>query len=116
MNNRRKTEPRFRRICASDVCATLLVVAAIGIAAWATDADRWRLAVHQFDQFVNRARIYLGALAQSGSMSALFYPTLAMTVFAVTLRLVFNQPPDWMRLPVAGVFLSLQITYLAFRA
>ncbi|HUS35108.1 MAG TPA: glycosyltransferase [Verrucomicrobiae bacterium] len=116
MNSPRNSDQTNRRPSACDVCAALLVIVAIGIGACASDAELWRYAAHQSQQFVNQARIYFGALTQSDSMGALFYPALAMTIFAVTLRLVFNQPPDWMRLPVAIVFAGLQITYLAFRA
>jgi uncharacterized membrane protein len=42
-------------------------------------------------------------------------PSIAMLVLALVLQLVWQRPPNWLRLPIASLFLLLQVNYLIFR-
>src|SRR5689334_4300453 len=93
----------------------VIVATAILIFVWANDPGRLEAAAHHGQQFIDRARICFGTLTRNASFARMLYPALAMLLFAGTVRLLFQRPPDWMRLPVGFVFLALQIVYLTFR-
>src|SRR5438552_15325091 len=112
MNQPTSTRGSYRRVFAGDLVAVVLAAAALGIAVWGNDPGRWEAAVREAGELLNRARIYFSGATQNSSLAAMFYPAVAMAFFALTLRLLFKRPPDWMRLPVGIVFLALQITYL----
>lgn len=42
-------------------------------------------------------------------------PAILMMAWAGTLVLLFDKPPNWLRLPVGAIFFSLQVAYLTFR-
>ena len=91
------------------------IAAAVVLFIWVNDPGRFGGVLEHGGQLVDRARIYFGLITQNSSLAAAFYPALGMLFFAATLRLLFQSPPDWVRLPVGFVFLALQIAYLTFR-
>jgi cellulose synthase (UDP-forming) len=107
---------KYQRLFACDLSMAILAALTLGIALWVNDPGRLESAAGQVREILSRARIYFISASQGSSAPAMFYPGMAMAFFALTVRFVFKRPPDWMRLPVGLVFLSLQITYLAFRA
>ncbi|MGZ8921665.1 MAG: glycosyltransferase, partial [Limisphaerales bacterium] len=94
-------------------CAAAIGCIVISLAWFADPA--WREAAgDSTSRLFERAQSHL--TIQGGTSTAgLLYPAVAMLFLAGVLRLLFNTPPDWMRLPVGLVFLFLQIAYLAFR-
>lgn len=101
---------------ASEISAAILLLIALALAVWGNDPARWREVFHQGAQLFNAARIDLGSTTHTDAIAPIFYPAIGMLVLAVALRLLFNRPPDCLRLPVGLVFFTLQIVYLAFRA
>lgn len=53
---------------------------------------------------------------QESSWQWVLAPAVAMLALSGSLLLLFDSPPNWVRLPVGLVFLTLQAAYLIFRA
>jgi cellulose synthase (UDP-forming) len=66
-------------------------------------------------EFIKWSRGCLLLPAENAPISWIIYPSLITLGLATVLRLLFDRPPDWIRLPVAIGFLVLQVTYLWFR-
>ena len=60
-------------------------------------------------------RFHLGLVTPTSPLPWILMPTMLMLALAGSLLLLFDQPPDRLRLPVGAVFLGLQATYLTFR-
>jgi cellulose synthase (UDP-forming) len=58
---------------------------------------------------------HLGLVTPNSPPLWVLTPTMLMVAWAGSLLLLFDQPPDWLRLPVGGVFFCLQAAYLTFR-
>jgi cellulose synthase (UDP-forming) len=65
--------------------------------------------------FTAWGRLHLALVSQDSPFGWVFLPTILMAAWAGVLLLLFQRPPDWLRLPVGAVFLFLQVAYLAFR-
>jgi cellulose synthase (UDP-forming) len=92
--------------------ATCLAPAAITPA---LDHIHWEPLTYATTAWIRSVRSALVDTANSDSSSWIFYPAMFMLALAGALRLAFNRPPDFIRLPVGLVFLALQVSYLAFR-
>lgn len=112
-----KSSPRrlSRGLFGGDLSVAILAAAAL-IVLGGHYPGHWEAAVHQGAQLLDRARIFFALATHSDFLEPMFYPAIAMATFAISLRVFFKSPPDWMRLPVGAVFLFLQIVYLSFRA
>lgn len=60
-------------------------------------------------------RFHRGLVTPGSTPLWVLTPTALVVAFAGSLLLLFDRPPDWLRLPVGAVFLCLQAAYLAFR-
>jgi cellulose synthase (UDP-forming) len=65
--------------------------------------------------WIRAIRSALLETANSDSTSWVLYPAMLMLAFSGVLRLAFDRPPDFIRFPVGLVFLTFQVSYLAFR-
>ncbi len=92
--------------------ATCLAPAAIMPA---LDHIDWEPFAYASTAWIRSTRDALLENANSDSTSWVLYPAMFMLALSGALRLAFNRPPDFLRLPVGFVFLTLQVTYLAFR-
>jgi cellulose synthase/poly-beta-1,6-N-acetylglucosamine synthase-like glycosyltransferase len=68
-----------------------------------------------WEDFTQWGRFHLGLVNDQSSLFNILCPALLVLATAGALRFLFNRPPDWLRLPVGLVFLSLQVGYLSFR-
>ena len=104
-----------RGLLRGDLSVAIVAAAAL-IVLWGYNPGHWEAAVHQGAQLLDRARIFFASATKNDLLTPLLYPAIGMAAFAISLRIFFKSPPDWMRLPVGAVFLTLQILYLCFRA
>jgi cellulose synthase (UDP-forming) len=65
--------------------------------------------------WLRAARGGLLAAADSDLRRWILLPAMLMVAVSAVLRLLFRRPPDLLRLPVGLLFLTLQVSYLAFR-
>jgi cellulose synthase (UDP-forming) len=75
----------------------------------------WEPLLSVATDWFSAARDGLLAAGDSESRRWIFLPAMVMLALAAALRLLFQRPPDWVRLPVGLIFLTLQLGYLAFR-
>src|SRR5262249_8163506 len=75
----------------------------------------WEPLTYSTTAWIRSTRNALLETTNSDSTSWILYPAMFMLALAGALRLAFNRPPDFIRLPVGLVFLALQVSYLAFR-
>ena len=57
----------------------------------------------------------LGVVNGHSSLLWVLAPAMFVAAMAGALLLAWDKPPDWIRLPVSGMFLLLQVAYLSFR-
>ena len=57
----------------------------------------------------------LGVVSGHSSLLWVLAPAMFVAAMAGALLLAWDKPPDWIRLPVSGMFLLLQVAYLSFR-
>ena len=81
----------------------------------ALDHIDWEPLTDATTAWIRSIRTALLETANSDSTSWILYPAMLMLALSGALRLAFNRPPDFIRLPVGFVFLALQVSYLAFR-
>ena len=93
-------------------CVALLMIWA---ACWLGERMEWRPLVSGAEGFAQWARFHLPPVTDGSSPFWILFPTILVIAWAGSLLLLFNQPPDWLRLPIGLVFLCLQGTYLLFR-
>src|SRR3954468_11667903 len=92
------------------ICALVL------IGGWSLGrAVDWAAASRCWDDFTSWSCIYFAFPNEDNSHSWILCPALFTIVLAGTVRLLWDRPPDWLRLPVGLGFLILQIAYLGFR-
>jgi cellulose synthase (UDP-forming) len=60
-------------------------------------------------------RFHLGLVTPTSPLLWILTPAMLMLAWAGSLLLLFDKPPDRLRLPISAVFLCLQVAYLAFR-
>ena len=91
-----------------------LMVCVLG-AIWASDYFPWRNWLAIGMEFGDSARAHLSFVSENSRWMWVFTPSLAIFIFSASVLLLFDKPPNWMRPPVAVVFLALQVFYLSFR-
>src|SRR3954468_9830753 len=92
--------------------SSLLIVV---VAIWCTPRLDWTMGPQIWSQFADWSRTYLPFPNEQNPGNWTLGPALFTLVFATALRLLFDRPPDCLRLPVGFGFLSLQVAYLWFR-
>lgn len=82
---------------------------------WAAGFLPWREWMQTGMDFGDWARANLSIVHDNSPWLLVLAPSLIMFALAGTLLLVFDKPPNWIRPPVAFLFLFLQAIYLTFR-
>ena len=112
LNRRALDEPRlFTRGWTVAIVSLLAAWAALWVlqqADWSGPAGAWE-AITQWGLF------HLPLVNGDSSLLWVLSPTVLMLAGAGSLLLLYDQPPDWLRLPVGLAFLFLQAGYLGFR-
>ena len=82
---------------------------------WICGTSDWGVLFQYWEHVIHWGRRQLQL--DSGAVSPLWIMTPAILVawWAITLRTAFKIPPNWVRVPVAIVFVVLQLGYLVFR-
>ncbi len=118
MNNPKPAPPRstFQPRGLAPGWKLVLVVPAAGMAfSWWTGWWDFTSLSAFWKTFSTWASFHLKLVNEDSPLGWVLMPTLLMVAWAGTLLLLFEKPPDWVRLPVGAVFLVLQTAYLAFR-
>ena len=68
-----------------------------------------------WDVFSDWSGRHLFDVTHSSQWLVAILPSVAMLILALILQLVWNRPPNWLRPPIAFLFLLLQVNYLIFR-
>ena len=96
----------------------LLLVAALASAIvalnWWPDST-WNSVRQSWMVFHGWSNRHLLTVTEGSPLLVACLPCAAMLVMALALQLIWDRPPNWVRLPVAIIFLILQGTYLLFR-
>lgn len=95
--------------------AAALVALGAGAGAWAVAAACAPGQAWDWYGVTAWVRFHLPSVDPDSPLSWILCPTVMMLAWSGSLLLLFDRPPDWLRLPVGLVFLSLQAGYLAFR-
>jgi cellulose synthase (UDP-forming) len=98
--------------------AWLLVVAGLGALATALaiwPEELWSIGIFGWTAFTDWAHQHLLHLADESAPGMTLLPCVGMLGIALILRLLWNVPPNFIRLPVALLFLLIQVAYLVFR-
>ncbi|HVK59850.1 MAG TPA: glycosyltransferase [Candidatus Kapabacteria bacterium] len=66
-------------------------------------------------ELFERMRQAFPSVGEQTSPGALLCPAVIVLAIAGSLRLLFDRPADWLRLPISIGFLTLQLTYLGYR-
>ena len=82
---------------------------------WVFQPIEWRALAGAWEAFRRWGRFHLPLVNEDSSLLWILCPTILVLAWAGSLLLLFDQPPDWLRLPVGLVFLFLQASYLGFR-
>lgn len=85
------------------------------IVQWLSRYWEWPALSLGWRMFSAWGRFHLGLVGEGSSLLWIFTPALLMGAGAGALLLAFEEPPDWLRLPVGAVFLLVQLGYLSFR-
>ena len=92
---------------------TLATVGIIVLGYWPDAA--WEFSLQSWTTLSHSAHQHLWSVTEDSPMLIACLPTALMLGLALVLQLLWDRPPNWVRLPVALVFLVLQASYLAFR-
>jgi cellulose synthase (UDP-forming) len=82
---------------------------------WLLEQAEGRGLTGGWEPFAHWARFHLPRVNEDSPLLWILAPTILMLAWAGSLLLLYDRPPDWLRLPVGFVFLLLQVGYLAFR-
>ena len=93
----------------------LVVLGMIGAGFWFHQEIEWSPFGAAVESVAQWGRLHLPSVNENSSVLWIFCPTILVIAWAGSLLLLFEQPPDWLRLPVGLGFLFLQATYLTFR-
>ena len=93
-----------------------VAMAATGIVVlgWWPDTA-WDMSLRSWSALSNWTHQHLWSVSENSPLLVACLPTALMLGLAMILQLLWDRPPNWVRLPVALVFLVLQVCYLAFR-
>jgi len=84
-------------------------------ALWAVQDTNRNVAWDGWEALADWGRVHLPSVNELPSPFWVLCPALVMMALAAALRLFFDRPPDWLRLPIGLGFLTLQAGYLSFR-
>ena len=93
----------------------LVLLLALWAGMWVCQQTEWPALTGAWDMFTRWARFHLPRVTEDSSLLWILCPAMLMLAWAGSLLLLFEKPPDWLRLPVGLVFLFLQVSYLTFR-
>ena len=82
---------------------------------WGANHLQWRDWLMEGMDFGSWVRLHLSAVHDDSPLAWIFLPSILVFAFGATLLLLFEEPPNWIRPPVAVFFLVLQAGYLLFR-
>ena len=68
-----------------------------------------------WQEITQSGRFQLELVTSTSPLLWILTPAMLMLAWAGSLLLLFDKPPDGLRLPISAVFLVLQVTYLTFR-
>ncbi len=92
---------------------TVLAAAVVVLGCWPDAA--WDLSLRSWATFYTWAHRNLWNVTEHSPLLIACLPTAFMGVLALVLQLLWDRPPNWIRLPVATIFLIFQVCYLVFR-
>ena len=75
----------------------------------------WEMSVQSWAGFSAWTHRNLWSVTENSPLLAACLPCALMLGLAVVLQLLWDRPPNWVRLPLATIFLFLQAGYLVFR-
>ena len=108
-------EVRKAALFTSEFTLALVFGAAVLAGLWLKDLANFAAILERIKIAAEAARGVFSIQPGQSSIAQMFYPAFGMLLLACVMRLLFQRPPDWLRLPVGLAFLVLQIAYLAFR-
>src|SRR5207249_8869265 len=89
------------------LCIVSLLVMWAGL--WVFQQAEWRAPAEAWETFRQWGRFHLPRVNEDSSLLWILCPTVLVLAWAGSLLLLYDQPPDWLRLPVGLVFLFLQL-------
>ena len=92
---------------------TFLAASAVVLAYWPDTA--WDFSLRSWTAFTDWTHRNLWTVTENSPLLIACLPTAFMGGLALVLQLIWDRPPNWVRLPVAAIFLVFQVCYLVFR-
>lgn len=92
---------------------SFLAVCVVVLAYWPDTA--WDLSLRSWATFTDWTHRNLWTVTENSPLLIACLPTAFMGGLALVLQLLWDRPPNWVRLPVASIFLIFQVCYLVFR-
>jgi len=82
---------------------------------WICGTYEWPALFQYWEHAIHWGRMQLQLDSGAASHLWIMTPAILVAWWAITLRTAFKIPPNWVRVPVAIVFVVLQLGYLVFR-
>jgi len=97
--------------------STFWLLVALGVLGlyWLWTDEKWLGLSAWWQGFRDWRSFHLRIVGNESPLMWALTPAMLMLAWAGTLLLLFDKPPNWLRLPVGAVFFSLQVAYLSFR-
>ena len=92
---------------------TILTAGVVVLGCWPDDA--YDMTLRGWVAFSDWTHRNLWSVTENSPLLVACLPTALMLGLALVLQLLWDRPPNWVRLPVASIFLVLQVCYLVFR-
>ena len=92
---------------------TFLATGVLVLACWPDTA--LDLSLRSWAGITDWTHRHLWTITENSPLLIACLPTAFMFGLALLLQLVWDRPPNWVRLPVASIFLVFQVCYLVFR-